>query len=174
MILDAPTTRFELGYGTIAVPRRTGMKMREIILESADNLYVRKWAERMVENVTDRDEWGEANAIFTFLQNHTRYAKDPRGTEFIQTPPYVLKHIELEMKPSLDCDDYTVISLSLLRSLGYPTIIRITGYKSDRKFVHVYGMVKINGRWVAFDPVRKDQDLGWEAPYKKRVMDIRI
>lgn len=175
MILDAPVTYEELGVGVIAVPRRTAAKMRGIILESAKNLYVRKWAEKMVADVMDRDEWGEANAIFNFIQSHTRYAHDPRGTEFIQTPPYILKHVELGIKPSLDCDDYAVLSLSLLRSLGYQTLIRVTGYnKINKRFTHVYGMVRVDGKWTAFDPVRKDQSLGWEAPNKCRVMDVEV
>ncbi len=174
MILNAPVQKIDLGFGRVGVPRRTAQRMRDIIRKSSANLYVRKWAEKIVQDVVDRDEDGEVEAIYDFLQRKTRYARDPRGTEFIQTPPFVLKHIELGMVPSLDCDDYTVTGLSLLRSLGYPTIIRVTGYRDDGRFTHVYGMVKVDGRWVCFDPVRKDQFLGWEAPGKQRQIDLEV
>lgn len=174
MILNAPVRYESLGFGRVGVPQRTASRMRSLILESSKNLYVRKWAERMVQDVVDRDEWGEGNAIFTFLQSHTRYAHDPRGVELIQTPPYVLRHFELGLVPSLDCDDYTVLSLSLLRSLGYSTLIRVAGYREDGKFSHVYGVVKLNGEFVVFDPVRKDVEMGWEAPGAKRRMDVSV
>jgi|SRR3972149_180425 len=172
--LNPPVREEFLGYGPINVPMNTGGKMRDIIRESSKNPYVRKWAEKIVEGVQDRDEIGEVEGLFDFVQMKTRYAHDPKGTEFIQTPPYILKHIELGDKPSLDCDDYTVLGLSLARSLGYPTLIRITGYKDDGKFSHVYGLVKIRGKWVTFDAVRKDQKLGWKAPGMKRKMDILV
>ena len=174
MILSAPVRRTDLGSGRVGVPRRTAQKMREIIRKSSSNLYVRKWAEKIIEDVPDRDMKGEVEAIYTFLQRKTRYARDPRGTEFIQTPPYVLKQVELGMKPSLDCDDYTVSGLSLLRSMGYSTLIRVTGYKDDGRFSHVYGKVLVDGKWVNFDPVRKGQNLGWEAPGRRRQMDFEV
>ena len=174
MILGAPVRYESLGFGRVGIPKRTAERMREMIHEAGQNLYVRKWAEKVVADIVDRDEDGEANAIFRFLQTKTRYAHDPRGTEFIQTPPYILKHIELGLRPSLDCDDYTVIGLSMLRSLGYQTLIRVTGYRPDGKFSHVYGMVRVDGNWIAFDPVRKNVPMGWEAPSAKRRMDIPV
>lgn len=172
--LQAPVREYNLGFGKVLVPQRTGAKIKEIVRKSAKNEYVRKWAERIVENVPDRDKWGEAEAIFNFVQTKTRYAHDPRFVEYIQTPPYVLKHIELGMKPSLDCDDYVTLMSSLLEALGYKTAVRITGYGPDGKYTHVYGLVKIDNRWVPFDPVRKDISLGQEAPFPRRVMDIEI
>lgn len=170
-----PPTRTEfLGFGKVTVPRNTARRMRDLIREASTNEYVRKWAEKIVEDVADRNEYGEMKAIFNFIQDRTRYAKDPKGVEYIQTPPYVLTHIQIGDKPSLDCDDYTVLGLSLLGALGYETAIRVTGYKSDGKFTHVYGMVKWGSKWIPFDGVRKDRTLGWQAPDKVRVMDVRV
>lgn len=174
--LNPPVTKEELGFGKVAVPRRTAFRMRDIIRQSSANEYVRKWAERIVQDVPDRDRRGEVAAVFHFLQTRTRYANDPLGTEYIQTPPYVLKQIEMDLKPSLDCDDYTVTGLSLLRSLGYTTAIRVVGFtkKSPDKFTHVYGMVQLDGGWMPFDCVRKDRGLGWEAPGQAQRMDIKV
>ena len=172
--IKAPVRYESLGFGTIGVPTRTAHRMRDIIRKSAANEYVRKFAERQIQYVQNRDEWGEAEAIYRFLQAKTRYAYDPRGVEYIQTPPYVLKHIEINMIPSLDCDDYATLGLSLLRSIGFQTAIRLTGYKDDGRFTHVYGLVKIHGKWTPFDPIRKEKEMGWEAPNRKRSMDIPV
>jgi len=170
-----PLVRREfLGFGPVVVPRNTALKMRDMIREAAQNEYVRKWAEHITRGLRDRDEYGEVNAIFTFLQSKTRYVKDPRGFEYVQTPPYVLQQIDLGMQPGLDCDDYAVTGLSLLTALGYPTVIRVVGFMSDGKFSHVYGIVRVNGEWMTFDPVRKDVALGWEAPGAKRRMDVPV
>lgn len=174
-----PQVRYEeLGFGDVNISRNTVAKMRDIIRQSSANEYVRKFAEHIVMDVRDRDRKGEVYAIFKWLQDHTRYANDPLGTEYIQTPPYVLKQIEAGLIPSLDCDDYVVTGLSLLRSLGYRTTIRAVGWgkNPNQKYSHVYGMVMISPQlgWVAFDCVRKDQTLGWQAPGIKAIMDLPV
>ena len=157
---NAPEKRINLGIDPSA---STLQHMKTAIIEGSKNQYVRKFAEHLVENVSDRDEWGEIDAIFTFLQHHTRFAKDPRGLEYIRTPYEVLTRIERGDIPSLDCDDYTVTGLALARTLGYPTMIKATSYTPNKTLSHVYGKVQIHGEWVNFDAVRKDRSLGWEA-----------
>lgn len=172
-----PTTVESLGRGKLIVPQRTGQRMRDIIRASGANPLVRRWAERIVASVPDRDHDAELQAIYAWVQNHTRYTPDPLGTEFIQTPPIILQQIEAGMTPSLDCDDMTVLSLSLLRSIGYPTALRITGYRPDHRFSHVYGLARHpkTGVWTPVDCVRKDEPfVGWEAPGRRRQMDLLV
>ena len=102
-MINVPVKREFLGFGKVVVPKNTALKMRKIIMKSAINEYVRKHAERIVEDIEDRDEIGEAKAIFNFIQMNTRYGHDPRGTEYIQTPHYILKQIEVGMRPTMDC-----------------------------------------------------------------------
>src|SRR5579863_824044 len=159
-----PIQRYALGIGNRVVSINTVNRMVDAIKKGSNDQFVRDWAEHMVENVPPRDHYAEAKAIFDFLQSNTRYANDPRGLEYFKTPNLVLKRISAGRKPSLDCDDYAVTGLSLLRSLGYRTGIRIAGYGADKEFTHVYGMVNIDGKWVSFDPVRLEYGFGWEAP----------
>lgn len=172
--LNPPVRREFLGFGILNVPRNTVQRMRQIILESSQNDYVRKWAEKMIERVPDRDARGEVDAIYMFLQDHTRYTRDPLGVEYIQTPPYVLKQLEIGNVPALDCDDYAVTGLSLLRSIGYKTGIRTAAYNKKKGFSHVYGLVQIGPDWVVFDPVRKGRPLGWEAPNAVMKEDVKV
>lgn len=170
-----PTTEtFSLGMIPTQISRNTGLRMRDIIKKSAVNEYVRKWAEHITQDIIDRDEHGEIEAIFKFLQSKTRYVHDPRGHEYTQTPPYILKQIEVGTKPGLDCDDYTTLGLSLARSIGYATKIRIVSFRKNGAYSHVFGLVQIRGKWTPFDAVRKDETLGWQAPGITRVLDIPV
>jgi len=172
--LNPPVRKEFLGFGRVNVPATTISRMRDIIKESGHSNYVREWAKHIIEDVPDRDEVGEVQAIFDFLQLHSRYTKDPKGMEYVQTPLFVLSQIGLGQIASLDCDDYTVTSLSLLRSIGYPVKIRATGYSNNKNFSHVYGLVKIKGSWKVFDAVRKDEPLFWEAPGRTVTMDLEV
>lgn len=165
-----------LGFGNYEISLNTVSKMVDVIRKSAHNPYVRKWTEDMIQDVPDRDFFGEIQAIYDFVQNNTRYVYDPKGLEYFQTPPYILQRIALGERPSLDCDDYTLLTLSLLRSIGYDAKIRIAGYEPNKKFTHVYGLVLIPKpyEWVVLDVVRKDRPLGWEAPNATIKKDFNV
>jgi len=154
----------------------TAKEMASIIVSSSRNPQIRAWAEYIVSPVRDKDDVGEVQSIYNFLQAYTRYGKDPIGYEYIQTPPYVLARIELGERPSLDCDDYTVLGLSLLRALGYEVLIRLASYSPTMEFEHVYGLVYLpeKKKWVAFDPIRKEKPFGWEAPGPTALRDVEV
>jgi hypothetical protein len=172
---NVPVKTVFLGYGNSTVSENTVNRMKEIIVTSGKNLYIRKWAERILQeaSVPPRDSMGEVAAIYYFVRDHFRYTHDLRDAEFIQTPPYVLSQLESGKIPMLDCDDFTIVGLSLLRSIGYNTKIRIAGYRPDKKFTHVYGMVAVKGQWIPFDAIIKSKPFGWEgdgATIKKDIM----
>ncbi len=70
-----------------------------------------------------------------------------------------------------NCDDMTVLSLSLMKSVGFPVVIKTVGYNG--KFSHVYGMVYVGGRWIVTDTVRPDKWFGWESANITRVMELQ-
>ena len=145
-----PVKRINLGNGDSASVNTMHL-MRNVILSSAENTYVRNFAEDIIEDA-EKDDYKRALAIYEYLKNHTKYTHDMRSIEFIKTPPVSLQQLEVGGCPLLDCDDYTVLSLSLLSSLGYKTKMRAVAYKTQ-KFEHIYGMVMIKGKWVPFDLV---------------------
>lgn len=167
-----------IGSGDTAIYNTVG-KMKSIVQESARNPYVREWAKKIVSDVQVNDRRGEAEAIFKFVQNNVRYTKDPMGFEYVQTPPVLLEDIRLYRegkgeRPIGDCDDMTVLSLSLLKSIGFPVAIKVVSFMPHKRFGHVYGLVKVNEEWVPFDTVRPDKYMGWEASGKTRVMETTV
>jgi hypothetical protein len=153
--------------------------MKDIINQSSRNPYVREWAKKIVSRVEVNNKKGEASAIFDFVRDSVRYTRDPMGFEYMQTPPVVLEDIRLYMegqgdRPAGDCDDMTLLSLSLLKSIGYNVAIKVVSFSNTKKFSHVYGLVQIGTDWIPFDCVRPDQSMGWESQGHTRIMETVV
>lgn len=177
-IAAVPYKEEYIGTGDSAI-YNTVAKMKDIITQSSKNPYIREWAKDILSNVGVNDKYREAEAIFRFVQQNVRYTKDPMGWEYIQTPPVLLEDIRLYKeskgnRPNGDCDDMTVLSLSLLKSVGFPVAIKVVSYNPERRFGHVYGLVNILEQWVPFDTVRPDKYMGWEASGITRAMETRV
>lgn len=131
-----------IGYGDDAI-RNTVARMRQIILESSRNPYIREWAKKIVAGVSVNDKYNEARIVYEFVRDNVRYTRDPYGFEYIQTPPVLLEDIRLYKegkgdRPIGDCDDMTVLSLSLLKSIGFPVALKVVSFRPDKRFGHVY------------------------------------
>jgi transglutaminase-like putative cysteine protease len=163
------TTQF-IGFGENSI-YNTVDKIHEIVKISSSNPYVRKWAEKIIENVPAKDKIGEVSAIHDFVKWKVRYTKDPLGMEYIQTPLVLLKAIELGEMPFGDCDDMSTLSLSLYRSIGYPVATKVTSYSPNKKYSHIYGLVNVGGRWLPSDTTMSSHSIGWEAPQMTKVYE---
>jgi hypothetical protein len=173
-----PKTEEYIGTGDTAI-FRTVDKMKSIIIQSSKNPYVREWAKNIVARVEVNNKKGEAANIFGFVRDNVRYTRDPLGFEYLQTPPVLLEDIRLYQagkgdRPVGDCDDMTLLSLSLLKSIGFSVAIKVVSFSSNKSFSHVYGMVKIGYDWVPFDCVRPEKDIGWESSGHTRVMETIV
>lgn len=165
----------DIGRGDAAI-EETVQRMAQIIDRSSKNPLVREWARCILDGVMVNKKWDEARAMHDFVRDHVRYTRDPSGWEYVQTPPIMLASIKEYLdkkapKPIGDCDDMTVLSLSLMKSIGFPVMVKTVGY--GPQFSHVYGMVYVLGRWVTTDTVRPDKWLGWEAPNAQRIMETQ-
>jgi hypothetical protein len=177
-VMGIPRKEEYIGMGEDAI-RNTVSKMKDIIIQSSRNPYIRSWAKDIVANVEVNNKEGEARAIHNFVRDHVRYTRDPYGFEYIQTPPVLLEDIRLFLdgngeRPIGDCDDMTVLSLSLLKSIGFPVAIKVVSFHNHGKFSHVYGLVQIYEQWVPIDCVRPDKTLGWESDMLTRVMETIV
>ncbi len=168
-----PVRKEFLGYGDDAI-YNTLKIMKNIIIESSQNPYVRRWAEKIVETANE-DELSKIRKLYDFLISKSNFLKDPYGFELIKTPTVSLSLLEIGERPQLDCDDYTVLSLSLLKSIGFQVAMRATSYREDSKFQHVYGLVFIkNYGWVPLDLTKPKMGFNWEAPQPTRSIDVKI
>jgi hypothetical protein len=177
-VMGIPRTEEYIGTGDAAI-YNTVDKMKSIIAQSSKNPYVREWAGTILSGIEVNNKAQEAESIYNFVRDNIRYTKDPLGYEYIQTPLVLLESIgqyqnRKGVRPSGDCDDMTVLSLSLLKSVGFNVAIKVVSFKEDKKFGHVYGLVQIGYDWVPFDCVRPDAVMGWESSGHTRVMETII
>lgn len=177
--LGVPITKEFIGWGDQAV-YTTVNRMRGIIQVSSANPLVRDWAKRILGDVPVNAALDEATAIHDFVRDNIRYTRDPKGIEFVQTPPVLLAGIEeylsgkSQSRPIGDCDDMTTLSLSLLKSVGFETVIKTVSFHPSGKFSHVYGMVNVDGEWMITDSVRPDREIGWESSGHTRTMELAV
>lgn len=166
-VLSQPVKKFRIGSGEQAFYDTVNI-MADIIKESAANYYVRKWAENITQGIGKNDYIALASRVAYFIFKHTRYLKDIDGMELLKTPIVSLQLLEAGDQPAMDCDDFTILSLSLLKSIGFEVAIKAGAFKSD-SFNHVYGMIKIKGIWTALD-LTMSYGLGWEPPAPLKVI----
>ena len=115
--------------------------------------------------VKPQDWRNEVIALFNYTRQAVRYTRDPDGVELFQSPARSLDH------GIGDCDDQVIFLASLLRSVGYPIILRVIGLKGSDQFQHIYLCVGLPPHapkeYMPLDPSRPEA-AGWELPEDQR------
>lgn len=173
MLNSYPNRTAEIGTGEQAV-HNTLLHMRKLILDGAKNWEVRYAAAQLVKDIPERNDIKEVNTVFKYIQHYARYTKDPWGVELLHSPEVSLRLIREDGFASLDCDDYTILGLALVKVLGYNVALKVVSTQPNRKFHHVYGLVNIQGRWWPFDAIRREKPLGWESDKITRQGTMKI
>jgi predicted transglutaminase-like cysteine proteinase len=116
-------------------------------------------------------DWtAQARAIFRWIQRNIRFVRDVHGTEALHAAPTI---VQLGMG---DCDDFTILTCSLLQTIGFDTrIVTIANHpEAPQTFSHVYPEVEIDGRWIPADGARRDARFGRSPTrvFRKRVWSV--
>lgn len=141
--------------------------MRELIDEAvADQNFVR-FAVDLVRNVPAYNDLGEAHAVYTWVQGHIRFTKDPVTKEKLYPPQELLKI------RAGDCDDISMLMAALLIALGYPArlITLAANPASPNDFSHVYVEGEVppgSSNWIPMDAARVDAEFGVAPPTYSR------
>jgi transglutaminase-like putative cysteine protease len=159
--------RIAKGYpGTL----RTVEHMKTLIRAGAKDFYVRQKAIDILleRNVKAKDYLGEIKALFEWVQKNVRYTKDPFRVEVLHSPR---RMIELAAG---DCDDMAILLGAMLRAIGHPVRLVLTGPNPLRPhlFTHVYIEANQKGHWIPLDATMS-YPMGW-APRTlvKKVMAV--
>lgn len=135
--------------------RRTADVMRQLIRENIGHPIVRRHAEQAVRGLPPGQPLEELNAVYGYLADRTEYRRDPHEVEYLQAPWWLLSSgVDKGEAPQVDCDDLTMLSLSMLGSLGFPTAIRVVSTRPDARYNHVYGVAQASGLRVPVDLTR--------------------
>jgi transglutaminase-like putative cysteine protease len=170
-----PVHYLQAGLGGDQKVKVTLREMARLIREGSKNWEVRSAATQLIRDVRERDEWGEVSAIFDFIQSFARYTLDPDETELLHSADISLRLIREQDFAALDCDDYTILGLALLKSIGYPVGLKVISLNADREFEHVYGLVLLKTGWIPFDAIKKEAlPLGWEVLSSTRSWSVEV
>ena len=120
--------------------------------------------------IREKDNTGEARAIFDAIRQRVRYTSDIAGVDTYQKPAHTLA------LRSADCDDFSSLLCSALLSAGIPCRFKVIRTVTGNDWNHIYvqaGFPRAQpSKWVSLDasvPVR----FGWEAP-KHMIADSRV
>jgi hypothetical protein len=166
----------EIGRGDPGI-ERTVVVMRQIIQQATGMPIVRDHAERAVAGVQPGRPLEEVRAVVEYLRSRVNYRRDPITHEWIQTPWRVLAcQIDQGQTPQLDCDDLTVLSLSLLGSIGFDTVIRVVSTRPDGQYNHVYGLAELprSNAATPIDLTRAWAPRGAPWPVETRVWEVPV
>jgi len=118
-------------------------------------------------DITENDKLGTVKAVFNWVKEKVYYIKE--FPETFKAPWTMLEIIQQEGRVSGDCDDFTILLGSLLRSLGFRVAVVITQSRNKNTYTHVFLQVKLNsnGKWMSLDPTAKNRPMGWNTALKK-------
>ena len=147
--LEAPRIQRQRIPSGLAGTRLTAAHVGRLIREGSADFYVRQKAiDILLEcGVRPKDYIGEINALFRWVQRHVRYTKDPFQVEVLHSPRRML-----ELRAG-DCDDMTILLGSLVKSIGHPVRLVLTGPNARRPdlFSHIYLEAQCQGDWIPLD-----------------------
>lgn len=139
-----------------------------LVEESSQDPVIRKLSlDILRENgVREKDSFGEIKAIFNWVKKNIQY----RGDVFCRDSYHTSKRI-IELQ-SGDCDDMTILTDSMLASIGFPIGARIITTNPNKGFHHIYSLVGVKTRegmkWLPLDAVDKSNDVGDEPKWVKK------
>lgn len=177
--------------------RATLGKMRAIIRKYRTDVTTARTARHLIVACGIKDLRQSRKQAITCLQNWVRdniiYVYDPNGAEWLQTPPETLSI------GTGDCDDKTLLLLSLLESIGFETELLAVGgsgagWQVDPgnladpaqppPYSHVLGAVRcgpLTGRlppfldgWLTLETIVAGAQPGYKPPGIRVIMPWRV
>ena len=142
----------------LAGTKRTAAHVGRLIREGSGDFYVRQKAIDILlaRGVPPKDYLGEIAALFQWVQRHVRYTRDPFRIEVLHSARRML-----ELRAG-DCDDMTIVLGALVKSVGHPVRIVLTGPDPRRPdlFSHIYLEARHHDQWIPLDATMP-YPMGW-------------
>ena len=170
--LRLPLTRPSILAGYIphgeAGTAQTAGYIARLIREGARDFFVRQAAIDVLfaSRVRPKDYIGEITALFEWVRRHLRYTRDPFRIEVLHSARRLL-----ELRAG-DCDDHVILLGAMLKSVGHPVRLVLTGPDARRPglFSHIYLESWSRGRWIPLDATMS-HPAGWapRTPVRRRV-----
>jgi hypothetical protein len=112
-------------------------------------------------NLDGHNKLAVLGAIQNWIQNNINYSYDARFLDQFVHPYLTL------LLGAGDCDDQTLLAVSLGESLGIEMEAKLIGQDSETptRRNHVFSQGIINGRRIPIETIFKGVPMGWEPPF---------
>lgn len=131
-----------------------------VVIKSQNFYSVRQVVEQICANIPSKDYLSEMLAILRWVEQNTRYMRDPRTVELVRAPYLIVAEVQAGKTPGLDCDDITALIATMCMIAGHSTRVVIVAFKNifyqgKRQYTHVFAQAQepTSGKWIALDPV---------------------
>jgi hypothetical protein len=113
------------------------------------------------------NEFQTCKNVWEFCFNHLQYEKDEAGKEQVRRPSRTWQ----DREKGVDCDCMTVFIGSILTNLKIPFLIRLTAYKPQADFEHVYPVALLGTQEIIMDCVV--HQFNYQVPYTTK-KDVKM
>lgn len=142
--------------------------LRTYVEEGTIDPNVRLVAEQAIQNAQDRGD--RIEAIFDFVHDTFPYIEDPIDEELFRHPKLFAREYLGGQILGGDCDDHSMLTASMLRSIGIDARIILIDTDGDGRVDHAFAEALCpNLGWVSMDTATKGMPLGWTIPTNVRV-----
>lgn len=152
----------DIPSGAKGLARKT-RRIRELVERAKRDPNFRGQVARILRSVTEKDHWGEIQAVVEFVRGRVRYLRDPwspTGLELF-TDPRTLLRDALRGEASGDCDDHVILASAMLETAGYETRYPV-GAAGPEDYRHIWlEVLQPRAGWVSVDLTAKEQEIGW-------------
>lgn len=146
--------------------------MKKIARDRSGDPVIRKLALNILaqSGVKSHHFVDEALAIGDYVKRKVRYVRDPNNIEYLQDPVDMIKQIQNNTAQG-DCDDMSLLTATLLLSVGHEPFFRAVRYKSAMgNYNHIYVFVHESNPQgqkmrVVLDCILKNMPIGTEIQH---------
>jgi hypothetical protein len=109
--------------------------LADLVVKYSVHPKIRELATKLVRGCPNYNTKCELDRIFNFVRDNIRYTEDVAYIDSYHSP---LRILELGVA---DCDDFTILTDSLLASIGWTVGSRIISTSPNRPYHHIYSIV---------------------------------
>lgn len=128
------------------------------------SMHIRLLAERAVAGHED-----QIRAVYNFVKDNFPYQADPEGMELFISPARMAEDFMAGTARRGDCDDLSLLTASMLGSLGYKARIALVAQGMDYDHVTAEVWSEELQDWLVVD-VTSEYPLGWVFVWNKKLV----
>ena len=150
--------------------------------EDSRHPLIRRAALEAIRDLRQRNPRQEAGRVWRWIRDRVQFIEDRdiaalAGIRDADETEVLIRPVDLVTmpEPSGDCDDYSMLTASMLRALGIPSAFRAIAADASQPdtYSHVYVVAFIDGQELVLDASHGPRP-GWEAPAAGKVRTWRI